>query len=89
MEKEKKLIPAGEKGSITPGKEFLGLVFQYFQPLTIEEARELVVYAAETFHHNLNTDEELNEIIKKPYPMEWVEIDIYIIQIILIFILLT
>ena len=75
--KEKKLELGGEGKSITPGEEFLGLYFDYFKPLTIDEARELVVYAAETFLHNLNSNEKLNELIAKPYPMSWIEIRIY------------
>jgi hypothetical protein len=78
LEKEKKLIPIGEGKSITPGKEFLCLCFQHFKPLTIDEARELVVYAAETFYHNLNSDKKLNELIEKPYPMNWIQIEIFI-----------
>ncbi len=75
---EKKLQPVGEGKSITPGKEFLRLIFQYFKPLTIDEARELVVYAAETFLHNLNSNKKLNELIDKPYPMNWILVDIFI-----------
>ncbi|NGX32171.1 MAG: hypothetical protein K1060chlam4_00212 [Candidatus Anoxychlamydiales bacterium] len=77
LEKEKNLIPAGEGKSITPGNEFIGLYFQYFNPLTIDEARELVMYAAETLLHNLNSNEKLNELITHPYPMNWIEIKIF------------
>ena len=78
LEKEKNLIPVGEGGSITPGKEFLELIFHYFQPLTIDEARKLVVYAAETFLDNLNSVEQLIELLGKPYPKDWIEIRIHI-----------
>ena len=78
LEKEKNLIPLGEGGSVTPGNEYLELIFQYFEPLTIDEARELVVYSAETFLHNLNSDEKLNELLDKPYPMKWIQILIHI-----------
>jgi hypothetical protein len=78
LKKEKKLLPVGEGGSVTPGNEFLGLCFQHFKPLTIDEDRELVVYAAETFYHNLNSDEKLNELTHKPYPMNWIQIEIFI-----------
>ncbi len=78
LEKEKKLIPIGEGKSITPGDEFIGLYFQYFRPVTIDEARRLVIYAAQTFLNNLNSNEKLNELIEKPYPMNWIEIEIYV-----------
>ncbi|NGX48447.1 MAG: hypothetical protein K940chlam5_00032 [Candidatus Anoxychlamydiales bacterium] len=77
LEKEKNLVPAGEGGSIVEGDEFIGLYFQYFNPLTIGEARELVIYAAETFLYNLNSNEKLNELITHPYPMRWIEIKIF------------
>ncbi|NGX48444.1 MAG: hypothetical protein K940chlam5_00029 [Candidatus Anoxychlamydiales bacterium] len=77
LEKEKNLVPAGEGKSITLGNEFIGLYFQYFNPLTIDEARELVIYAAETLLHNLNSNEKLNELIAHPYPMNWIEIKIF------------
>ncbi len=78
LEKEKNLVPVGEGDSITEGNEYRGLYFQYFHPLTIDEARELVIYAAETFLYNLNSNEKLNELIGHPYPMSWIEICIYI-----------
>ena len=78
LEKEKNLVPLGEGGSVTPGNEFLELIFQYFEPLTIDEARKLVVYSAETFLYNLNSDEKLNELLDKPYPMKWIQILIHI-----------
>jgi hypothetical protein len=78
LKKEKKLVPVGEGKSITLGSEFICLYFQYFKPLTIDEARELVVYAAETFYHNLNSDKKLNELTHKPYPMNWIQIEIFI-----------
>ena len=78
LEKEKNLVPLGEGGSVIPGNEYLELIFQYFEPLTIDEARELVVYSAETFLHNLNSDEKLNELLDKPYPMKWIQILIHI-----------
>ncbi|NGX52247.1 MAG: hypothetical protein KR126chlam5_00543 [Candidatus Anoxychlamydiales bacterium] len=77
LEKEKNLVPAGEGKSITPGSEYIGLYFQYFNPLTIDEARELIIYAAETLLHNLNANEKLNELITHPYPMSWIEIKIF------------
>jgi len=78
LEKEKNLVPLGEGKSITEGKEFIELIFQYFKPLTIDEARELVVYSAETFLDNLNSNEKLNELLDKPYPMKWIQIRIHI-----------
>ncbi len=78
LEKEKNLVPLGEGGSVTPGNEYLELIFQYFEPLTIDEAREFVVYSAETFLHNLNSDEKLNKLLDKPYPMKWIRIQIFI-----------
>ncbi|NGX48443.1 MAG: hypothetical protein K940chlam5_00028 [Candidatus Anoxychlamydiales bacterium] len=78
LEKEKNLVPLGEGKSITPGSEYIGLYFQYFNPVTMEEARELVIYAAETLLHNLNSNEKLNESIDKPYPVSWIEIRIHV-----------
>ncbi|NGX32170.1 MAG: hypothetical protein K1060chlam4_00211 [Candidatus Anoxychlamydiales bacterium] len=78
LEKEKNLVPAGEGGSIVEGDEFIGLYFQYFNPVTIDEARELVIYAAETLLHNLNSNEKLNELIDQPYPLNWIKIEIFI-----------
>lgn len=78
LEQEKNLIPLGEGGGSIEGEECFELIFQYFQPLTIDQARELVIYAADTFLHNLNSDEKLNELIDKPYPMNWIEITIFI-----------
>ncbi len=78
LEKEKNLVPAGEGGSIVEGDEYIGLYFQYFNPVTMEEARELVIYAAETFLHNLNSNEKLNELIDHPYPLNWIKIEIFI-----------
>ena len=43
----------------------------------MDEARELVIYAAETFLHNLNSNEKLNELLDKSYPISWIEIKIF------------
>ena len=78
---EKKLELVGEGGSVLEGKEFLALYFQYFTPLTIVEARELVIFAAEIFYNNLNNNEKLMELRKKPYPMDMIRISIFIYNI--------
>ena len=75
---EKGLEPVGEGKSILEGKEFIALYFQYFTPLTIEEARELVIFAAKIFYNNLNSNEKLMELRKKPYPMKMIQIHLYI-----------
>ena len=78
---EKGLESVGEGKSILEGKGFLALYFQYFTPLTIEEARELVISAAKIFYSNLNNNEKLMELRKKPYPMDMIRISIFIYNI--------
>ncbi len=81
LEREKKLIPIGGGSRITPGNELIGIYFKYFQPVTKDKARQLVIYAAETLLSNLNSDEKLNQLIEKPYLMDWIEIVIYMYNV--------
>lgn len=77
LKKEKKLIPIGFGGSSHVGKEFLEISFQYFQPLSIDDAREIILYSAQTFVDNLNKNDDLKKL-KKSYKMENINIVIYI-----------
>ena len=75
---EKGLIPTGVAQSVLEDNEYIELDFNYFKPLTIEEARELVIYSAKTFFNNLNSNEELIELRKKDYPMKMIRITIFV-----------
>ncbi len=77
LKKEKNLIPAGFGGSDIEGKEFLEISFNYFEPLSIEKSRELVVYSAQVFLDNLNKNESLKNLVKKSYTMGNVAIEIF------------
>jgi hypothetical protein len=76
LKKEKNLSPIGFGGSDV--EEFLEISFNYFEPLTIEKARELVIFAAQKFLKNLNDSESLNKLIKKPYTMKNIAFEIFI-----------
>jgi len=77
LKKEKNLIPTGFGGSTLEGKEYLSISFQYFYPLSINEARELIIHSVQTFLKNLNKNKELQNLLNKPYATKNIEIIIF------------
>ena len=53
------LIPFGTDGQMLDQIQMLGLYFQYRKPLNIDEGRELLVYAVQTFLVEVNTDQRV------------------------------
>ena len=77
-ENEKNLMLIGQGGSIVPGNEFIGLFFNYYNPVTIDEARNLIIGIAQDFLSNLIQNENLNNLLDIPYDMNKIEIEIFI-----------
>jgi hypothetical protein len=78
LKKEKNLRPIGFGKSSLENNEFLKICFNYFESISIEKARVLIIFAAQKFLKNLNDSESLNKLIKKPYTMKNIAFEIFI-----------
>ena len=59
----------------------LSLHFRYYQPLTVDEARELLLYAVQSYQEELNNDPMIRKyLVEHPFPIERIEIVICSIQ---------
>jgi len=81
LKKEKGLIPIGETGQMMGDIQAIGLEFQYFQLVSLEEARELLVYAIQVFLKNINENKKIRPYLHNyPFTTENIKITIWINQ---------
>ncbi len=77
LAKEKELILVGIGGSSLPGYEHIEINFDYFYPLNIDKARHLIIFIANRFLENLNSDDNLKKFQSSPYKMQNIKIMIF------------
>jgi hypothetical protein len=76
---EKGLIPIGDMGQMMGNIQAMGLSFQYFHPLSLEEARELLLYASNVFLKNINENKEIRPYLYNyPFTAKNIEILIFV-----------
>lgn len=81
LRQEKGLILIGEGEQMMYQIEMLALCFNYYKPLKIEEARELVLYAADQFLSEINNNKKIHRYLKNnPFTYGNVEITIIIYE---------
>jgi len=75
------LIPCGTTGQMLNQIQMIGLLFDYHQPLTVEEGRELVIKAAEKLLQEINMNEQIHPyLVHFPFSSKNVVIKIYVQQ---------
>ncbi len=77
LAKEKELFLVGFGGSSLEGCEHIAVSFDYFYPLNIEKARQLIVFTANRFLENFIVDDNLKKFQSDPYEMTNIEIMIF------------
>ncbi len=78
LEKEKGLIAIGTGGGMMGDIYNMGISFQYFQPLNLEESRKLLVYTVQTYLNNINSNKEVRPYLHNyPFPIKNIEIRIW------------
>ena len=81
LEKEKGLWAIGTPGQMYNDIEEIGLEFEYFHLVNLEEARELLVYAIQVFLNNINSNKEVRPFLHNyPFTTKNIEIRIWISQ---------
>ena len=79
IEKEKGLKPCGTGAQMMYEVKMLALAFVYNQPIDIQQGRELLVYATETFLSMINKDERIQPFLfNYPFEPKNVEIRIFL-----------
>jgi hypothetical protein len=79
LKKEKELNPFGSGGRMMDEVKMLMLAFTYNKPIELEEGRELIVYAVETFVSMINNDERIHPYLYNyPFEPKNVKVEIYI-----------
>jgi hypothetical protein len=72
------LIPFGTGAQMMDEIKMLGLFFNSKKQISIDEARELLVCAADEFLSEINCNEEIRPYLSKyPFEIENIEIEIY------------
>lgn len=64
---EKQLVCFGSGGGMIDQVNRVNMAFNYYQKVSLEEARELVVYALNTYLNNINSNEEVRPYLAN-YP---------------------
>jgi hypothetical protein len=77
LKKETELRPCGTHGQMMGQIKMLGLSFNYYKPISIEEGRELLITAVDEFIKNVNEDEDIRPHLNN-YPFKSKNIDIRI-----------
>ncbi len=77
LENEKQLILSGFGGSSLKGYEHLAISFDYFNPLTIKKARKLILFTANRFLNNLNSNDVLKTLQTNQYEIQNIKIMIF------------
>jgi len=81
LRKEVDLIPAGTMGQMMGDIQAMGLSFNYYNLLDLEEARDLLVYAAEVFLKNINENKKIRPYLHNyPFTPKNIEIVIFMYQ---------
>ena len=81
LEKEKGLWAIGDSGQMYNDIQTMGIEFEYFHLVNLEEARELLVYAIQVFLHNINSNKEVRPFLHNyPFTTKNIEITIWIYQ---------
>ena len=79
LKKEKDLRPCGFGGGAMYEIRMLALSFNYYHDLSLEEGRELLLYAVDVFLEEINSSEEIKQyLIHYPFESKNVEIHIYL-----------
>lgn len=77
LKKEKELYPCGTGAQMMNEIQMLGLAFNYFKPIDIEEGRKLLIDSVDEFVAAVNADVEIRPYLGN-YPFEPKNIDIRI-----------
>ncbi|MBX9838517.1 MAG: hypothetical protein K2X69_09420 [Silvanigrellaceae bacterium] len=77
IKEEKSLIPCGTGGQMMNDIQMLALSFFYYTPLTMEKARELVIYAAQKLANEINNEPKIHPHLYQ-YPFSPTHTEIYI-----------
>ena len=78
LKKEKDLRPCGFGGGAMYEIRMLALSFNYYHDLSLEEGRELLLYAVDTFLEEINSNEEIKPyLLNYPFGPKNVEIRIF------------
>ena len=81
LEKEKDLFCVGTGGRMMGDIQLLRITFQYFHLVNLEESRELLVYAIQTFLKNSNENKKIRPYLHNyPFTTKNIEITIWILQ---------
>ena len=81
MKIETGLIPCGTTAQMLNQIQTIGLLFDYHQPLTVEEGRELVIKAAEKLLQEINMNKQIHPYLSHfPFSPKNVVIKIYVQQ---------
>ncbi len=81
LKKEKGLIAIGTGGGMMGDIYNMGISFQYFHPVNLEEARKLLVYACQTYLNNINSNKEVRPYLHNyPFSIKNIEIRIWLRQ---------
>ena len=79
IKKQLGLYPMGTMGQMMYEIEKLGLAFQCYKPLTIEEGREYLIKSTEIFLDIINSDERIRPYLSNyPFRASNIRIEIYI-----------
>ena len=79
LKKEKSLYAFGSGGGMIYEIRMLSLSFFYYKPITIEEGRELVIYAAQKLANEINAEPRIHPYLSKyPFPPTRTDIRIFV-----------
>jgi hypothetical protein len=78
LKKEKNLIPVGSGGGMMDDVKAMMLAFNYYNEVSIEEARKLLIDCVEEFLAAVNSNEQIRPFLHNyPFTAENIEIAIY------------
>jgi hypothetical protein len=81
LKREKGLVPTGNSGQMMGNIKSMGLSFNYYHLLNLEEARELLLYASNVFLKNINENKEIRPYLHNyPFTSKNIELVIFIYQ---------
>lgn len=79
LKNEKNLYPFGTAGRMMNQIKMLGLSLHYYEPIDIEQARELLVYSTTLFLKMINDNEQIRPYLQNyPFTSENIQIRIYL-----------
>jgi len=78
LKEDKNLWPCGTIGQKLNKIEVLGLGFNYYESISVEEARRLLIYCVNEFIKTVNQDEKIRPYLSNyPFEPKNIEIDIF------------